>query len=78
MEEIKKYKKYEQLLRIQIGKIRYLVISKTIDGKISMAQQIKIKDYEGKDQFVFLKNAFIFESMEMFNEFKDKVQHIEI
>lgn len=78
MTEPRGFKKYEQLLRMQIGKIRYLVVSKTIDNKISMAQQIKIPDYEGNDQYVFLKNAFIFETMEVFEEFREKLSNIKI
>jgi len=78
MGELREFKKYEQLLRVQIGKIRYLVVSKTIDGKISMAQQIKIPDYQGNDQYVFLKNAFIFETMEAFEKFREDLSNIKI
>jgi len=74
----REFKKYKQLLRVQIGKVRYLVVSITIDNKISMAQQIKIPDYQGNDQFVFLKNAFIFETMESFEEFREQLSEIKI
>ena len=75
---MKEFKKFEQLLHIQIGKSRYLMISKTIDERISMVQQVKVPDYEGNDQLLFLKNAFIFESIELFEEFRKQLAKIKI
>lgn len=75
---MKEFKKFEQLLRVQIGETRWLVMSKTIDGHISMVQQIRIKNYKGEDEYLFLKNSFIFESIGFFEEFRTKLSSIEI
>ena len=53
-------------------------MSKTIDNRISMVQQIKVKNYKGEDEYLFLKNAFIFESMEFFEEFREQLSNIKI
>ena len=76
--EKRSFKKFEQLLRVQIGETRWLVMSRTIDNKISMVQQIKIKNYKGEDEYLFLKNAFIFESMEFFEEFRDELLNAKV
>lgn len=86
MKEPRGFKKYEQLLKVRTGKTlahnfqyeRYIVVSKTIDGKISMAQQMRVPDYEGNPQFVFLKNSFIFETMKVFEEFRKKLFDIKL
>ena len=75
---MKGFKKFEQLLRVQVGETRWLVMSKTIDNRISMVQQIKVKNYKGEDEYLFLKNAFIFESMESFEEFREQLLNIKI
>ena len=75
---MKGFKKFKQLLRVQVGETRWLVMSKTIDNKISMVQQIKVKNYKGEDEYLFLKNAFIFESMEFFEEFREQLLNIKI
>ena len=75
---MKGFKKFEQLLRVQVGETRWLVMSKTIDNRISMVQQIKVKNYKGEDEYLFLKNAFIFESMEFFEEFREQLLNIKI
>ena len=75
---MKGFKKFEQLLRVQVGETRWLVMSKTIDNRISMVQQIKVKNYKGEDEYLFLKNAFIFESMEFFEEFREQLSNIKI
>ena len=80
------FKKYEQPLKVKTGGSqshnfqyeRYVVISRTIDGKISMAQQMKVPDYEGKPQLVFLKNSVIFETIESFEEFREQLLNIKI
>ena len=82
----REFKKYEQLLKVKTGESqprnfqyeRYIVISKTIDNKISMAQQMRVPDHAGEAKLVFLKNLIIFETMESFNEFKEKLSEIEI
>lgn len=87
MNQKREFKKYEQLFRMQIAGRdpknsssvdRYIVVSRTIDDRISMVQQIKIADYEGNDQYVYLKNAFIFESKELFEEFRKNLLNIKI
>jgi len=75
---LKGFKKFEQLLRVQVGETRWLVMSKTIDNRISMVQQIKVKNYKGEDEYLFLKNAFIFESMEFFEEFREQLLNVKI
>ena len=77
-EKTKVFKKYQKILRMQISKKRWLVISKTIDDRISMTQQIEVEDYEGKPDYLFLKNAFIFDSVEMFDEFRKQLANIKI
>lgn len=57
---------------------RFLVVSRTIDGKISMAQQLKVEDPVGNEQYVFLKNAFVFQTDKIFEEFKDGIQKINL
>lgn len=74
----KEFKKYEQLFRMQISKLRYIVISRTIDDRISMVQQIRVHDYEGEDEYLYLKNAFIFESIEIFEIFRKNLQKFTI
>ena len=78
MENTKPFKKFKQLLRVQIGETRWLVMSRTIDNKISMVQQIKIQNYKGEDEFLFLKNSFIFESVEFFEDFMSQLLNIKI
>ena len=75
---MKGFKKFEQLLRVQVGETRWLVMSKTIDNRISMVQQIKVKNYKGEDEYLFLKNAFIFESMEFFEEFREQLLNVKV
>lgn len=77
-EKTRAFKKYQKILRMQISKKRWLVISKTMDDRVSVAQQIEGEDYEGNPEFFFLKNAFIFESVEIFDEFRKQLANVKI
>ena len=77
-EKTKAFKKYQKILRMQISKKRWVVISKTMDDRISIAQQIEGEDYEGNPEYFFLKNAFIFESIEIFDEFRKQLANVKI
>ncbi len=52
----------------QLSKNRRLILSKTVDGKISMAQEVFIEEDSGKKTPVILKNSFLFKP-EIFDEF---------
>jgi len=73
----KEFRKYKQLFRMQISEARYIVISKTVDDKISMAQQIRVSEESGGDSFIFIKNAFIFQ-LKDFIKFQKALSEIEI
>ena len=76
---VKESKGYTQLLRIQINKARYLVISRQLDNRISMAQQVRISDQGiDKEQYLFVKNSFVFESDEAFEEFREELYKLDI
>lgn len=52
--------KFQMIFRMQLSPERFLVLSKSITGNYSLAQQIKIKDSQtGKDIYLFIKNAVI-------------------
>lgn len=55
---------------------KFLIISRTPDNKISMAQQIKTIDNDGQVSYFIIKNAFLFLTDEIFNKFKEGVQNI--
>ena len=87
MKKSEEFKKYKQLLKVRTGESssssnfhyeRYIVISKTIDDKISMAQQMRVPDRAGEPQLVFLKNSIIFETVESFEEFREKLLNLKI
>jgi len=86
MKKTEEFKKYKQLLKVRTGESlshnfhyeRYIVISKTIDDKISMAQQMRVPDRAGEPQLVFLKNSIIFETVESFEEFREKLLNLKI
>lgn len=67
-------KRFKQLLRFQFGEGRFIVVSRTADGRISMGQQIRLPDEE--DKFVFIKNAFIFNDPNLFLDFINKLNKI--
>jgi hypothetical protein len=60
-------KRFKQLARFQFSDGRFIVISETLDERISVGQQIRLPDEP--DKFVFVKNAFIFSSKQMFMDF---------
>ena len=63
---------------MQLSENRFIVISRTPDDKISMGQQIKVPDVYGNDDYIFIKNAFFFQSDEAFNEFRKGLQEIKL
>lgn len=56
----------------QLAKNRKLILSKTVDGKISMAQEVFIEEDSGRKTPVILKNSFLFKP-EIFDEFVTKL-----
>jgi len=86
MSKEKEFKKYKQLVKVKTGELqsynfqfeRYIVISRTIDNRISMAQQMRVPDHAGEPKLVFLKNSIIFETNEAFEEFRKKLSEINI
>ena len=67
---------YTRLLEFPAGK-RVYVASITPDGKISLAQKIRIKEY-GKEVELFLQNAFLFFDEKQFNDFVNALSEIEM
>lgn len=67
--------RFKELLRIEFSPNRFLVISRTLDNKISIAQQIRIKDEDGREQMFFLKNSFLL-SIIKFKEVKEKIGNL--
>ena len=63
---------------MQLSENRFIVISRTPDDKIAMAQQIKVANVGGNDELIFIKNAFFFQSDEAFNDFRKGLQEIKI
>ncbi len=52
--------KFQMIFRMQLSPERFLVLSKSITGHYSLAQQVKIHDSQtGNDIFLFIKNAVI-------------------
>lgn len=78
MKPTKKFKKFIQLFRMEISKDRYVVISKTIDNTIAMTQQIEVVNFSGEKELLFLKNAFIFKSIETFNQFREDLYKLNV
>ena len=68
--------KFKQLTRQEINRGRFAVVSETVDGKISLAQQLKARDDDGNEMFVFLKNAFLFQDKETFIEFIEQLEEV--
>lgn len=69
--------KFKKLLRKEINDGRFAVVSETIDGKISLAQQLRAKDENDKVMHLFLKNAFLFKDIETFEEFREELNKID-
>lgn len=70
-------KKFQQLVRMEISNDKFLVVSKTIDGKISIAQQLRVYDDNGKEMYVFLKNAILFD-IETFEKFRARLAEVSL
>ena len=63
---------------MQLSENRFIVVSRTVDDKISMAQQIKVEDPDGGVSYIFIKNAFVFQSDEAFEDFRKRLQEINL
>ena len=60
-----------------IGKNRKVLVSKTYDGKISVAQQVTIDEDDGKRTDLIIKNSFLFKR-EHFEEFVRLLTEIDL
>jgi len=60
-----------------IGKNRKVLVSKTYDGKISVAQQVTIDEDDGKRTDLIIKNSFLFKR-EHFEEFVKLLTEIDL
>lgn len=59
MNEVQRKKnKFEQIFKMQISDNRFLVLSKSITGNYSLAQQIRVNE-GGKELYLFIKNSCI-------------------
>ena len=76
--EERKSKRYKQLFRMPLTENRFLVISRGINNKIYMSQQVKIKEKNGTTSYPFLKNVLIFQSDEDFEVFRKGVKEINL
>jgi len=60
-----------------IGKNRKILVSKTYDGKISVAQQVTIEEDDGKKTDLIIKNSFLFKR-EHFEEFVQLLTELDL
>lgn len=67
---------YTRLMEFPAGKRTY-VVSRTPDGKYSLAQMIKIKEY-GKEVELFLQNTFLFFDEKQFCDFIKALSEINL
>ena len=49
---------FEEIGRIKLTETKDLVVSKRCDGKVTIAQQIKVDD-KGEEKVLFLKNTIV-------------------
>jgi hypothetical protein len=68
-------KKFEQLIRMEIGTDRYMVLSRSITGRYSLAQQIRVTGENKEDIYLFIKNAFSLDE-EKLRDFSEKLSSL--
>lgn len=71
-------KKFKELFKTELSPGRFIVCSRTFDAKVSFAQLIKVKDDKNDTLFLFLKNSFIFGNDTNFEEFREKLNEINL
>ena len=71
-------KKFKELFKTELSPGRYVVVSRTMDGKVSIAQLIRAKNSKDETIFLFLKNSLVFDNDDNFNEFRDALSKIDL
>ena len=64
---------YKELTNAKVSKNKTVVVSSCSKGGYTLAQKIKVKDEDGKEMDVFLKGAFMIESLDGLYELRDAI-----